>query len=87
MSNTKIKNAEEPREWWIGRTADGFDKWLTAKHPQESECRNVFISSDGSEPCVEYIPVIEKSAYDKLKNRPCECECVACSVHRELAND
>lgn len=47
------------RQWWIGRTAAGFDKWLTAKHPEEQECRNCFITSDGSEECVEYIPVQE----------------------------
>jgi hypothetical protein len=55
---------DKPREWWIGKTADGFDKWLTAKNPEEIKCRNVFISSDGNDPCVEYIPVIEKSAFD-----------------------
>jgi hypothetical protein len=58
---------DEVREWWIGRTADDFDKWLTRKHPTETKCRHVFISTDGSDPCVEYIPVIEKSAYDSLK--------------------
>lgn len=47
------------RQWWIGRTAGGFDKWLTAKHPDEQECINCFISSDESEECVEYIPVQE----------------------------
>lgn len=51
-----------PREWWIGLTADGFSKWLTQKHPQEHKCRSVFLSSDGKDECVEYIPVIELSA-------------------------
>ncbi len=60
MTNSKLAR----REWWIGRTENGFDKWLTTKHPDEQECRNVFICSDASEQCVEYIAVIEKSAYD-----------------------
>lgn len=60
-------SSEKPREWWIGRTESGFDKWLTAKHPEETECRNVFISSDGSEPCVEYIHVIEYSEVTSLR--------------------
>ncbi len=79
---TRVTNQEAPREWWIGRTESGFDKWLTPKSPEETECRNVFIASDGREKCVEYIAVIEKSAYDAIKDKPCECECVACSTHR-----
>lgn len=57
----------EPREWWIGRTGYGFDKWLTKKHPDEETCRNVFIASDGQDACVEYIPVIELAAYRELE--------------------
>lgn len=49
----------KPREWWIGKTQDGFDKWLTGKHPDEHECRNAFITSDGQDGCAEYIHVRE----------------------------
>lgn len=60
---------DKPREWWIGRTRNGFDKWLAAKHPEQTECDNTFICSDGQDECAEYIRVIEYSAYEELKKR------------------
>jgi hypothetical protein len=57
------------REWWIGKTQNGYDKWLASKHPNETTCQNVFISIGGEEECVEYIPVVEKSALTEANER------------------
>lgn len=65
---------EMARQWWIGITELGFAKWLTQKHPEEIECRHVFLCQDGSEKCVEYVPVIEFSAYKRLKDELHECQ-------------
>lgn len=58
------------REWWIGKTQDGFDRWLSSKDPSNDECIYNFLSSiNSNDKCVEHIPVIEKSAYIKLKEK------------------
>lgn len=67
MGASKMTDTKQPRQWWIGITNTGFTKWLTSKHPDETDCRHAFICSDGSEVCLEYVPVIEKSAYDALE--------------------
>lgn len=57
------------REFWIGITQDGFEKWLTKKNPEEDKCNYRFISSDGEDGCAEYLAVIEYSAYLAEKER------------------
>lgn len=58
------------REWWIGITEHGWEKWLTRKHPNDTECRHAFISNDGSDKCIEYVAAIERNAYeDVVKER------------------